>query len=138
MNCDNKFVYGLVSTISYGSIPAIGFPTGFLTLSIPLCRLVNPTSSRPLKIAGASGSVTPRICQFWRVVTSAQPRSPYCFITLAKYLVCALVVTPFGSFNRIINRPSTHQKPLINRISGLFLVFEQKVMIFMYMMTQND
>ncbi|KAL0545962.1 hypothetical protein IC582_015866 [Cucumis melo] len=92
--------------ISSGSMPARGFPTGFLTLSIPLCRLVSPTPASPLRISGTSARTTPRICQFWRVVTSAQPSLPYFRITLAKYLVCWLVVTPFGSFNLIMNLPS--------------------------------
>lgn len=34
--CEIRLVKGRVSTISSGSIPARGFPTGFLTLSIPL------------------------------------------------------------------------------------------------------
>ncbi|OAY72288.1 hypothetical protein ACMD2_14449 [Ananas comosus] len=106
MNAESRLVYGRVSTISWGSMPARGLPTGLRTLSIPLCKLVSPTAARPSMMAGTSGSCTPRICQFCRVVTSAHPSLLYPSTTLARYRVCSLVVTPFGSFSRIMNRPS--------------------------------
>uniref|UniRef100_A0A0D3ENN3 Uncharacterized protein n=1 Tax=Oryza barthii TaxID=65489 RepID=A0A0D3ENN3_9ORYZ len=103
-------------------MPASGLPTGLRTLSMPLWRLVRPTALSPSRMAGTSGSVTPRICQFWRVVTSAQPSLPYASITLARYLVCSLVVTPFGSFSRIMNRPSA-QRRAVERLSAFWAKF---------------
>ena len=68
-------VYGLVSIISFGSIPANGLPVTFLGLSNPDWMVSTSASFRRLRISGRSLIRIPRSWRFCRVVISQLPSS---------------------------------------------------------------
>ena len=100
---------GRLSSVSWGSSPAMGQPLTLRTLSMPLCCVVSPAAERRCRMRGASMIVIQRSCRFWRVVRSHWPR-PKRFAISPMAATCSLVRTPLGMRGRSMKKPGVARR----------------------------